>query len=155
VSICAYTDRFAHALFAAMGRPELSSDLRFAARDARVQHYAELDALIDQWTRARPAAEIAAKLRAANIPAAEVRSPKAAVRDPGVVARGETVPMVHPLYGMVDDIYAMGMPIQFSAAAAGFDQPPPSLGEHNRAVYGGILGYSQERIEALKAQGVI
>jgi hypothetical protein len=29
------------------------------------------------------------------------------------------------------------------------------MGEHNQLVYGGMLGYSAKRIEALKAEGVI
>ena len=155
VSICAYTDRLAHSLFATMGRTDLAGHPRFGSRNARVQHYAELDGLIEEWTCSLPALEIVAKLQEAGVPVAEVRHPKEAVRDPGVLARKETVPMVHPQYGSVDELYAMGLPIQFSESAAGFDQPPPVLGEHNQAVYGGTLGYSLGRIEELKALGVI
>jgi crotonobetainyl-CoA:carnitine CoA-transferase CaiB-like acyl-CoA transferase len=49
----------------------------------------------------------------------------------------------------------MGMPIKFSGAQAGFDQPPPGLGEHNQAVYCDLLGYSEQRLRELKAQQVI
>jgi crotonobetainyl-CoA:carnitine CoA-transferase CaiB-like acyl-CoA transferase len=155
VAICAYTDRLAHSLFAAMQRPDLTEHPHFGRRDDRVKHAAEVDATINEWTGARPIAEIVRKLQEANVPAAEVRDPKKAVRDPGVLGRGETVPLSHPQYGAVDDVYAMGMPIQFSDSHAAFDQPPPALGEHNNAVYGGILGYSRERIEQLRAAGAI
>jgi CoA:oxalate CoA-transferase len=155
VAICAYTDRMAHSLFSAMGQPDLATSPHFQTRDARVAHSAEVDATIEQWTRTQPASEIVRKLQEAAVPVAEVRDPKKAVRDPGVIARGETVPLSHPQCGAVDDIYAMGLPIQFSESRAGFHQPPPGLGEHNQAVYGGILGYSRERIEELKARGVI
>ncbi len=84
-----------------------------------------------------------------------MRNPDEAVRDPRVVARGETVRLEHPKYGAVDEVYGMGIPIKFSGAAAGFDQPAPALGEHNEAVYGGILGYSKEHLERLKSSGVI
>jgi crotonobetainyl-CoA:carnitine CoA-transferase CaiB-like acyl-CoA transferase len=47
------------------------------------------------------------------------------------------------------------MPIKFSGAQAGFDQPPPGLGEHNHAVYCDLLGYSEERFEELKTKRVI
>jgi CoA:oxalate CoA-transferase len=155
IAICAYTDIFAHRLFAVMGRADLASDERFRTRDMRVRHYRDLDALIGQWTSSETAAEAIAKLNLDGIPAAEVRDPKAAVHDPRVVARGETVPMVHPKYGTVGGIYAMGLPIRFSEASAGFDQPPPGLGEHNQKVYGEILGYDADRIAQLRAQGVI
>jgi crotonobetainyl-CoA:carnitine CoA-transferase CaiB-like acyl-CoA transferase len=155
LAICAYTDAFAHRLFEVMLRKDLAEDQRFRTRDARVRNYRELDELIGEWTRSETMAQAIAKLNSAGIPASEVRDPKTAVHDPRVVARNETVPMVHPKYGTVDGIYAMGLPIRFSEAIAGFDQPPPGLGEHNQRVYGEILGYDADRIEELRAQGVI
>jgi CoA:oxalate CoA-transferase len=138
-----------------MNRPDLATNPLFGTRDARVEHSAEVDTMIGQWTQGQRVSEIVGKLQEPGVPAAEVRDPKQAVRDPGVIARKETLPLSHPHYGAVDDIYAMGLPIQFSKSSAGFDQPPPALGEHNQAVYGGILGYSHERIADLKTQGVI
>jgi len=155
VSICAPMETFAHALFRAIGRPELIADPRFATRDRRVINVSELDAIIESFTAARTSAEAIVALDEYGVPAAEVRNPQDAVRDPRVVSRGETVPLAHPKYGMVEDVYGMGLPIKFSRAQAGFDQPPPALGEHNLAVYGGLLGYSAERIEELKARQVI
>lgn len=155
VSICAPMEAIAHALFQAIGRPDLSTDPRFAIRDARVVNVAELDSIIGAFTGARTNAEVIAALEEWDVPAAEVRSPEEAARDPRVVSRGETVPLAHPKYGLVEDVYGMGMPIRFSRAEAGFDAPPPGLGEHNDAVYGGLLGYSAERIEELRTQRVI
>ncbi|MGA2215719.1 MAG: CoA transferase [Bryobacteraceae bacterium] len=155
VSICAPTEAFAHSLFRAIGRPELTTDPRFAARDDRVVNVSELDAIVEAFTCSRTNAEVIAALDDRGVPAAEVRDPMDAVRDPRVVSRGETVLLEHPKYGVVEDVYGMGMPIKFSAAQAGFDAPPPALGEHNHAVYCGLLGYSEERLEELKTQRVI
>lgn len=155
VAICAPTETFARSVFAALGQPELMSDARFSSRDVRVKNVGELNALIERFTSVRTTAEAVAALEAAGAPCAEVRGPEAAVRDPRVVARGETVPLAHPKFGIVEDVYGMGIPIKFSAASAGFDQPPPELGQHNDFVYGGILGYSRERLADLKTRGVI
>jgi crotonobetainyl-CoA:carnitine CoA-transferase CaiB-like acyl-CoA transferase len=155
VSICAPTEAFAHSLFQAIGRPDLSADARFAKRDDRVVNVAAMDAIVEAFTSARRTTEVIAALEARGVPAAEVRDPKDAVRDPAVVARGETVALTHPKYGPVEEVYGMGMPIKFSRAAAGFDRPPPDLGEHNHDVYCGLLGYSETRFEELKAQKVI
>jgi crotonobetainyl-CoA:carnitine CoA-transferase CaiB-like acyl-CoA transferase len=155
VSICAPTETFAHSLFQAIGRPELTTDPRFAQRDDRVVNVSEVDAILEAFTCSRTSAEVVAALEPWGVPAAEVRGPEDAVRDPRVVSRGETVPLAHPKYGMVEDVYGMGMPIKFSESQAGFDAPPPDLGEHNHAVYCGILGYSEERLEELKTQQVI
>jgi crotonobetainyl-CoA:carnitine CoA-transferase CaiB-like acyl-CoA transferase len=155
VSICAPTEAFAHALFRAIGRPELIADPRFAKRDDRVVNVSEVDAIVESFTSSRTNADVVAALEAFGVPAAEVRNPRDAVRDPRVVSRGETVPLAHPKYGTVEDVYGMGMPIKFSGAQAGFDQPPPDLAEHNHSVYCGLLGYSEERFQELKTQRVI
>src|SRR6202050_4231758 len=155
VSICAPTESFAHALFEAIGRPDLTTDPRFAKRDDRVVNVAELDAIVEGFTCSRTNAEVVAALELFGVPAAEVSEPKDAVHDPRGVSRGETVPLAHPKYGVVEDVYGMGMPIKFSGAQAGFDQPPPGLGEHNQAVYCNLLGYSEQRLAELKAQQVI
>ena len=155
VAICAYTDQFAHALFAVMERPDLRADGRFTTRDQRVKNYRELDVLIGKWTAAHPVSEVVRKLHERGIPAAEVRHPAAAVRDTRVLARGETVPLAHPRYGAVDEIYGMGVPIRFSGASTSLEGPPPGLGQHNETVYGAMLGYSEERINKLRTEGVI
>jgi len=155
ISICAPTEIFARSLFKAIGRADLIDDPRFVNRDARVENVRALDAIIGDFTNRHTNAEAFSILESAGVPAAEVRNPDEAVRDPRVVARGETVRLEHPKYGAVDEVYGMGIPIKFSGAAAGFDQPAPALGEHNETVYGGILGYSKEHLERLKSSGVI
>ncbi len=155
IAICAPTEIFARSLFSVMGRPELEEDPRFTTRDLRVLHVRELDAIVEQFTRSLSTAEAVARFEQAGVPAAEVRDPNAGVRDPRLIARGETVPIVHPQYGAVDDVIGMGMPIRFSAAATGFDRPAPRLGEHNRFVYGEILGYPASKLQDLEARHVI
>ena len=155
IAICAPTEVFARALFSAMGRPELEHDPRFTTRDRRVVNVQELDAMVTEFTRSLPTAEVASRLERAGVPAAEVRDPSAAVRDPRLVARAETVPIPHPEFGAVGEVMGMGMPIRFSRSTAGFDRPAPRLGEHNHFVYGELLGYPAERIQDLEARHVI
>jgi CoA:oxalate CoA-transferase len=155
VAICAPMEVFARKLFQAMGRADLSADPRFSTRDQRVVNVQELDRMIEGFTQRLTTLEAVGILEAAGVPAAEVRNTQHAVRDPRVVARGETVKLTHPKYGDVDDVYGMGMPLQFSGATVGFDQPPPSVGEHNEAIYQGLLGYSAERMAELRRDGVI
>jgi CoA:oxalate CoA-transferase len=155
ISICAPQETFARSLFEAMGRLDLTDDPRFRTRDARVENVGELDAIINDFTGRYTNAEAISILERAGVPSAEVRNPDEAVRDARVLARGETVRLEHPKFGVVDEVYGMGIPIRFSAASAGFDQPAPGLGEHNEAIYGGVLGYSKEHIERLKSGGVI
>jgi crotonobetainyl-CoA:carnitine CoA-transferase CaiB-like acyl-CoA transferase len=155
VAICAPTEQFARGVFAAIGHPEFEHDARFATRDARVAHVDEMNAHIEAFTRTLPTSELLPLLERHNVPSAEVRSPREAVRDPRVQARGETVPLEHPEFGRVADVMGMGVPITFSDAR----QPPlraaPSIGQDNALVYGEWLGYGSARVEKLHADGII
>jgi crotonobetainyl-CoA:carnitine CoA-transferase CaiB-like acyl-CoA transferase len=155
IAICAPTEAMSRSFFEATGHPELADDEKFATRDARVKNFQELNVFIERFTGSLTSAEAVAKLERAGTPAAEVRAPYAATRDPRVVRRGETVPLHHPIYGSVEDVYGMGMPVTFSGSKVGFDQPPPDMGEHNDLVYGQILGYTSEIVAKLKMKKVI
>jgi len=155
IAICAPTEAMSRGFFEATGHPELANDEKYATRDARVKNFQELNSFIERFTRSLTSAEAVVRLERAGTPAAEVRAPYAATRDPRVVRRGETVPLHHPTYGAVEDVYGMGMPVTFSGSKVGFDQPPPYMGEHNDMVYGQILGYTSERVAKLKTKKVI
>jgi CoA:oxalate CoA-transferase len=155
ISISAPTDRCTSLLFDVMGNAELARDARFATRDARVKHCTDLDAVIEAWTRARTSDAALAALNAGGVPAEAVRTPREAVRDPRVQARRECVPLEHPRFGATTDVYGTGIPIRFSHADAGFERSLPAIGEHNRAVYGDLLGYSDSQLEDLQRLRVI
>ncbi|HEY8521572.1 MAG TPA: CoA transferase [Gammaproteobacteria bacterium] len=155
LAICAPTEQFARGVFAAIGRPELARDPRFATRDARVANMDAINALIEAFTRERPTAELVPLFEANGVPAAEVRSPAAAVRDPRVLARGETVPIEHPEFGRVADVIGPGVPIRFSRAALPEPRAAPAVGQDNALVYGEWLGYSAAELERLRAAGNI
>src|SRR5687768_2247676 len=155
VAICAPTEQFACGVFAAIGHPEFEHEPRFATRDARVTHVDEMNAHIEAFTRTISTAELLPLLAHHHVPAAEVRSPREAVRDPRVQARGETVPLEHPDFGRVADVVGMGIPITFSDARAGNLRPAPSIGQDNALVYGDWLGYGPSGVEQLRATGII
>ncbi len=155
VALCAPTDAFARGVFAALGRPELEADERFATRDRRVANAAELHRLLDGWAARLTTAEAMSALETNGVPTAEVRSTAEAVRDPRALERGETMQLSHRTVGPVDELYGSGLPIRFSAARAGYERPSPALGEHNEFIYGGLLGYGPEQIESLRELGVL
>ncbi len=155
VAICAPTEQFARGVFAAIGRPEFETDPRYATRDARVAHVDALNAEIEAFTRVQPTGALLALLEHHGVPAAEVRSPAVGVRDPRVMARGETVPLEHPQFGRVADVVGMGVPITFSGAAAPHLRTAPAIGQDNALVYGEWLGYGTAGVERLRTEGVI
>lgn len=155
VAICAPSDEFSRGVFVAMGQPELSADVRFATRDARVTNWIELHALISRWSSDQPTHAVLAALDAQAVPTAPVRAPRDAVRDPDRLAQGDTAQLSHPSLGRVDSLYGSGLPIRFSDAHAGYDRPAPQLGEHNHFVYGGLLGRTAEEIARFAGEGAI
>jgi len=155
VAICAPTEQFARGVFAAIGHPEFESDPRYATRDARVAHVDALNAEIEAFTRSQPTHTLLPLLERHGVPAAAVRSPAEAVRDPRVMERGETVRLDHPQFGRVADVVGMGVPITFSDAAPADLRTAPALGQDNGLVYGEWLGYGASGVERLRAEGVI
>ncbi|MBW0104524.1 CaiB/BaiF CoA-transferase family protein [Pseudonocardia sp. KRD291] len=155
IALCAPTDAFARGVLRAMGREDLVDDDRYRTRDQRVRSADELHALIGAWCAGLPRTEIIDRLSAEGVPAAEVRDPREAVRDPLVRDRREVVPITHPRHGAVADLSATGMPIVFSGSSVGLDGPAPTLGEHNDRVYRELLGYDEDEITSLAADSVI
>jgi CoA:oxalate CoA-transferase len=156
VAVVAVHEPLARGLFTAMGEPELASDPRFANRDSRVANSVELEARINAWSGQLSVAEVVALLEAQGVPVAPVRQPEAALRDPRVVARGETVAISHPDYPSDIALHTAGIPIQFSGAQTGFDPVlPVRIGEHDPAVYRDLLGYDDARLAELARLGAI
>jgi crotonobetainyl-CoA:carnitine CoA-transferase CaiB-like acyl-CoA transferase len=155
VAICAPSEPFARGVFAAMGRPEFEEDPRYATRDARVAHVDELNAAIEAFTRTRTMAALLPLFEHHGVPAAPVRAPAEAVRDPRVLQRGETVRLDHPQFGAVADVIGMGVPIAFSDGGQPAMRSAPRPGQDNDLVYGEWLGYDADRVETLRAAGVI
>jgi crotonobetainyl-CoA:carnitine CoA-transferase CaiB-like acyl-CoA transferase len=155
VAICAPTEPFARGVFAAIGEPGFADDPRYATRDARVAHVDELNARIEAFTRTQPTAVLVPLLEQHGVPAAAVRGPAGAVRDPRVLSRGETVPLEHPRFGRVADVIGMGVPITFSDAGAPALRPAPDAGQDNALVYGEWLGYGADGVARLRADGII
>jgi CoA:oxalate CoA-transferase len=155
ISICAPKDDFVVGLFKAMGRPELLQDERFASRDARVRNHIELHDMVSLWTRTMSTAVAADLLADFEVPNGPVRNPADAMRDPNLLMRGETTKLEHPVYGAVEDIVVGGLPIRMSGSFTGFDKPAVTLGASNAGIYRDLLGYSEERLAALKRDGAI
>lgn len=155
VAICAPTDALAAGLFRAMGIEDPASDPRLATRDGRVASSDEVTEMIEGWARQHSRESLMELLVEHGVPVTAVREPSEAVADPLLLARGETLPIEHPVYGSVAEVHGTGMPIRAASGGYGFERHAPGLGEHNAMAYGEVLGYSPERIEQLRSDGVI
>jgi crotonobetainyl-CoA:carnitine CoA-transferase CaiB-like acyl-CoA transferase len=110
---------------------------------------------LEEFTRSMPTAQLVQLFEEHGVPAAPVRSPGEAVRDPRVVERGETIPVQHPRFGFVADVMGPGLPIRFSDRPTEAPRPAPDVGQDNDLVLGKWLGYDAATLARLRAAGNI
>src|SRR5690606_24152900 len=106
----------------------------------RVTNVDAMNARLEEFTRRVPTQELVKLFELHGVPAAAVRSPAEAVRDPRVLARGETVPIEHPQFGRVADVIGPGMPFRLASVQPLAPRSAPSTGQDNDLVYGQWLG---------------
>jgi crotonobetainyl-CoA:carnitine CoA-transferase CaiB-like acyl-CoA transferase len=139
------------ALARAIGREALADDPRFADREDRKRHREALNAEIEAALATASAADWAARLNAAGVPAGEVLSIPEVLEHPQIVERG----LVRRFPG------APGVEGEVAVVRAGFRlatgdpapaTPPPALGADTDAVLA-ELGLTGAEIAALRAEG--
>jgi crotonobetainyl-CoA:carnitine CoA-transferase CaiB-like acyl-CoA transferase len=141
-------------LVAALGRPELAHDSRFATPRGRREHWPALRDIIGEWlARFDTAKDALDALERARIPCAPVLDPAEVVSHAHLAARGAFPSVPHPARDAVRvtraPVHVDGRPVGPAAAA------PYRVGEHTREVLREILGYPPERIDELLELGAI
>ena len=140
-------------LCAAMGRPELATDPDWATDAARLQRREQVVAFLEDWLATFPdVAGALARLEAHGVPCAPVLSIAETLTHPHLVARGTVRTVRDPYAG---EFQIPGMPIKTSEYPANADWQAPTLGQHNRALLGDLLGRNREQIDALYAAGIL
>ncbi len=156
VYLTAGTDEHYRRLTVLMEQPELFTDPRFDSNFKRARSgQAELIEIIDAWSRQIPVAKLLALFDEAGIPAAKYNELPEVWEEEQVIFRGlkARTPHPHAEAGYVDLIAS---PLaQMSASPATIRMAPPLLGEHNREVLQGLLGYSDERLAELAEKQII
>lgn len=121
-------DRQFAALAAAIGRPELAGDARFATNEARVAHRDALRAELGAALSSRTAAEWVAALTAARVPAGPVNDVAEAFAFAEALGLDPVVTTTDPATGRRSRQPAT--PIHLDTAPAVHRTPPPLLGAH-------------------------
>ena len=156
VYLTAGTDEHYRRLTVLMEQPELFTDDRFDSNFKRARSgQAELIAIINAWSRQFPARTLLAMLDQVGIPAAKYNELSDVWEDEQVKHRKlrATTPHAFAETGSVDLIAS---PLShMSESPAAIRMAPPMLGEHVDDVLTGLLGYSAEKIAALRALGIV
>jgi len=134
-----------------MGNPQWSREERFAKVSGRLANQDELDKMIEDWTIGYDNIELAEMLQAHGIKAGAVLDAADLVNDPHLKERGFFEDVKHPEAGT----HIMpGISWKMSRTPGRIERPAPCFGEHNRYVFGELLGMSDEDIEELAQEGV-
>src|SRR5438552_9608902 len=136
-----------------MGQPWLCADPRFATSEARVANQDELDAIVGRWVRPRRRYDIMRRCQEAGIIASVAQSAEDRVEHDPQLKHRDMHPVVH--HPEIGDFEYEGYPVKMSRTPAFVHGRGPLLREHNRYVYGELLGLSDEEMKSLEAEKVI
>jgi crotonobetainyl-CoA:carnitine CoA-transferase CaiB-like acyl-CoA transferase len=108
---------------------------------------------VGAWCAAREAADAAEELVAAGVPAGVVIHAAAVDENEQLGARGFYELLDHPVTGRQP---LPSIPLRFSRRGFRWHRtPPPTLGQHNAEVLGGLLGLDDAELQRLRDDGVI
>jgi len=140
--IAGNSDLIFQRLMAAIGRPELANDPRFATNAGRCARREDLDAAIAAWTRQHPAREAEAMLEAAEVPCSRLFDIADCAEDPHFLARRSVLRVDDPLIGPT---LHPGPTIRLDGEAPEdvVAWPGPAAGAHTDYVLRELLGLAE------------
>src|ERR1700726_5208174 len=139
------------AFTAAIGRPELAADPRFATEEARWENRAALNPIIEEWTRARTKHEVMRILGEAGVPCGACQDTGEVLADPHLKAREMIVDIDYPTPGTYQTV---GCPIKLSDSPVAVSRPP-LLGEHTDVLLESLCGVEPDEAKRLRQEGVV
>ena len=120
-------------------------DPRFATTEARLQNREEFERIVQARFMEAPAADWLELMYAEDIAATPVNTIDKVPSDPQVQHRNMILEMEHPLGGT---FRMVGNPVKMPGSIDDTRYtPPPTLGQHNEEILGGLLGFSREEIQ--------
>ena len=142
----------AHRILAAVERPELAEDPRFATNDARLRHAEELDAIIADWVGRHSMDEALAAFQAADAAAAPIYRMADVFADPHFAARGT---ITRAPDGDLGEVAMADVVPRLSRTPGRIRWAGKGMGAANASVYRELLGLSERKLAELRAAGVV
>ncbi len=134
---CGNTGIFQRLMRQVVERPDVADDPAYAGNTERVARRDELFALLGEIFARQPWAHWQARLRAASVPAGELRTVGAAIRSDEARARALMTRIPHPEAGWLPNL---ALPIRYADTPLADPRPAPRIGEHTDAVIADWLG---------------
>ena len=131
--------------------PQMARDPRLASNQGRVEHEAEIDAVLAQWCAAEDSATLLQKLEAARVPSGPIYNVRDMLADPHFNARG-----------LFETVEINGKPLKIPAILPRLSRTPGStrwpgaeLGSANAEILEGLLGLDEEKMAELRAAAIV
>ena len=129
-----------------------NADARFDTQEKRNAEAATLHAIVAEWTKDQDPDALMETLQANGVPAGKVQTAKDLVDDdPQMAARGHFVTLDHAEMGPT--VYN-NAPYRLTKTPGRPQHAAPLLGEHNKHVFQGMLGLSDEEMTRLQEADV-
>lgn len=135
-----------------INRDDLADDPRFASDLDRFEHRHILDPVVVEWVAGMTADEVIAAAEEIPIPCGICYEQEEVAADPQVKARQMLTDVAMPDGGTMP---VTGPPVRLSATPTSIDRSFPTVGQHNREIYGDLLGFSDDDLSRLEEEGII
>jgi crotonobetainyl-CoA:carnitine CoA-transferase CaiB-like acyl-CoA transferase len=133
------------ALWKAIGHPEYAGDPRFGTAKGRVENWAAMMSMLDDWASNKTAAECEAILTEGDVPCARYCTMRETLQQPHLAEHGS--------YEVIDDgagpLKVPNPAFKLRNSNVKARNYVPALGADSAAVLADVLGYSKERVAAL------
>lgn len=152
ITIGAGSDQQFASLCKKLNLESLSSDERFLNNKLRVKNREVLIRILMEQFQKKSLTQWLKILDGSPFPFGPVNNMEKVFNDPHIQHIKLVKEMEHPTAG---SLKVVGPPVVYSEACNEVRLPPPLLGQHTDEVLGELLNYSKEKIQSLRASGVI
>jgi len=135
----------------AVGHPEWTEDSRLSSRQTRMQNVETFEPLVKGWFLGRTTDQAVQALSDVGVPVAPVNDIPGAAAEPHLREREVMVNVPDPVAGSIP---VTGRVIKFSRSGMPVGSAP-TIGEHTDEILGGVLGFSEDEVDSLRADGVV
>lgn len=132
IAMAAGNDALYRAACAAIDRPDLADDPRFASTRLRAQNQSALLAILEEDFAGRTCEALLSKFKGAGVPCSPINSYSEALADAQVAHMGWIQQVNLPGGGVTRTFIS---PLRFSGQGFGITRPPPALGQHNTELF--------------------
>jgi crotonobetainyl-CoA:carnitine CoA-transferase CaiB-like acyl-CoA transferase len=151
INIAANEQKQWESLCEVLGVPELTTDERFAKRDARKANRKALTPLVEAKLTEKPTGHWVNALNAKGVPSGAILSLQDALAQPQIQHRGTIRTIEEPGIG---PLKLFNLTAKFSETPGSLDAPPPRLGAHTDQILAG-LGYTADEIKGFRERKIV